>query len=172
MALVKVDRLVDYLKHNYAKSKDAWEKMVEGAYNIMEVKKGEDAPEWFQKFAFEGEPKDEDPRKSTQMYNFEKASTRADATGIIEDLLESDMTRMFVTPDDDTYRGAMFAKRNSEGIQEIKYGDDVRKALDETTHILTIFSLKTKGGKRSGQLIMPMLYAEFAMHDEFGTFTP
>ena len=174
--IVKVDRLVDYLKHNYAKSKDAWEKMVEGAYKIMEVKKGEDAPEWFQKFAYEGD--DMDPRKSTQMYNFEKARNAKNATEIIDDLLESDRTRMFVTPDNDNYRGAMFAKRNSEGIQEIKYGDDVRKALDETTHILTIDSLKTSnpegqpGGKRAGQLILAMLYAECALHDEFVILTP
>ena len=177
--IVKVGRLVDYLKHNYAKNKDAWETMVQGAYKIMEVKKGEDAPEWFQKFAYEGD--DMDPRKRTQLYNFEKATKQKKATEIIDELLKSDAqgqgARMFVTPDNE-YRGAMFATRNSEGINELKYGTEVLTKLDETTHILTIDSLKTSnpegqpGGKRAGQLILAMLYAECAMIDEFVILTP
>ena len=178
--IVKVGRLVDYLKHNYAKNKDAWETMVQGAYKIMEVKKGEDAPEWFQPFAYEGD--DTDPRKRTQLYNFEKAKKPKNATEIIDELLKSEVqgqgARMFVTPDTDKYRGAMFATRNSEGINELKYGTEVLKKLDETTHILTIDSLKTSnpegqpGGKRAGQLILAMLYAECAMIDEFVILTP
>ena len=50
--------------------------------------------------------------------------------------------------------------------------------MAETTHILTIDSLKTfnpegqPGGKRAGQLILAMLYAECAMIDEFVILTP